>query len=266
MTENAYTRNYVTQEHLRRAYDRLGHTSRAPEWSATLLIEPGLDLWWACPVLEQTTEFDGEPSVRSTWHTIAKAGELDWPPLKPEDEVWPALLAKEPVPTGERAERAARMMGFASVEEWHRDALRNHYFGDAHIGGMKRNPTDVNFDPLVRDWDHTARELAAFIDANRPPKLTSEQRVMVQGVRKAQLEAQLASVKVSLGRLMRNAARDQGERLRHGFKSDMARWGDVTRPTVDAWLSDGDCCEPVVPGVDPYAHTDDMDDLGEPVR
>lgn len=263
MTEIAYTRNYVTQEQLRRAYARLDHTSRAPEWSATLLIDEGLDLWWACPVLEPTIEFDGEPSVRSTWHIIAKAGELDWPPLKPEDEVWPALLAKEPVPTGERAERAAKMMGHSSVEDWHRDVLRQHYFGDAHIGGMKRNPTDVNFDPVARDWDATARELAAFIDTHRPPKLTSEQRVMVKGVEKAELEARLASVKVSLGHLMRNAARDQGPRLRHGFKSDMARWGDVTRPTVDAWLADGGCCEGAVPGENGHTHTDAT---GEQVR
>ncbi|MDI3101992.1 hypothetical protein QJ054_33700 [Streptomyces sp. AN-3] len=248
MTAIAYTANYVTQLQLRRAYERLGHTSTAPEWSATLLIRDTLTMAWACPVLAPPAELEEYPA-RHYWHVIAEAGELDWPPLKPESEIWPALLNKEPVPSGEQAERAAAMWG-KTVEEAHRDALRRHYLSDAHIGGMKRNKTDVNFDPLVRDWDVTARELAAFIDTHRPPKLTTEQRVMVQGVRLAQLEAQVESTKDSLGRLMRNAARDQGEKLRRGFKTDMSAWSGKSRPTVDAWLADGGCCEGAVPEED----------------
>ncbi|MCG8971846.1 hypothetical protein [Streptomyces sp. CL12-4] len=243
-----YTANYVTQAELRRAYERLGHTSTVPAWSATLLIRPSLTMAWACPVLASPEEREESPA-RYDWHVIAEAGELDWPPLKPEDEIWPALLEKEPVPTGDLAERQAAMWG-KTVEEFHRDALRRHYLGDAHIGGMKRNKIDINFDPIVRDWDATARELAAFVDAHRPPKLTAEQRVMVQGVRLAQLEAQVESTKDSLGRLMRNAARDQGEKLRRGFKADMAAWSGKSRPTVDAWLSDGGCCEGSVPDED----------------
>ncbi|MET9776096.1 hypothetical protein ABZ023_17880 [Streptomyces sp. NPDC006367] len=248
MTEIEYTANYVTQVELRRAYDRLGHTSTAPAWSAVLLIRPTLTMAWACPVLASPEEREERPSL-SDWHVIAEAGELDWPPLKPEEEIWPALLAKHPVPTGEEAERSAAMWG-QSVEEMHRDHLRRHYLSDAHIGGMKRNKTDVNFDPVVRDWDVTARELAEFIDTHRPPRLTTEQRVMAQGVRLARLEAQVEIAKVSLARLMRNAARDQGEKLRHGFKADMVAWSGKSRPTVDAWLADSGCCEGAVPDED----------------
>uniref|UniRef100_UPI000519D3B2 hypothetical protein n=1 Tax=Streptomyces capuensis TaxID=1464056 RepID=UPI000519D3B2 len=181
-----------------------------------------------------------------------------------EQEIWPALLAKHPLPTGELADRQAQMFG-QSIEEMHRDNLRRQYLGNAHIGRMKRNPTDVCFDPIVRDWDATARELADFVDAHRPPKLTAEQRVMTQGVRLAELEAQIATTKVSLGRLMRNAARDQGEQPRRGFKSDLAQWAGVSRPTADAWLSDGGCCEQDVPNEDggtypKHNHADDLAD------
>jgi hypothetical protein len=261
MTVVGYTRNYVTQEHLARAYRRLGHTSTAPAWSATLLIDIGLTMHWACRVLHPPEMREEYPSGH-TWHVIAEAGELDWPPLRPEAEIWPALLAKHPVPTGELAERQARFMG-KSIEETHRDHLRTHYLSDAHIGRSKRNASDVNFDPLVRDWDVTARELADFLDTHRPPKLTAEQRVMEQGVHRAQLLAELASTDASLSRLMRNAARDQGDRTRRGFKSDMHRWAGVSRPTVDAWLSDAGCCEGSVPdedgALDPgHTHTADM--------
>ncbi|MFL5997631.1 MAG: hypothetical protein ACJ736_25525 [Streptomyces sp.] len=64
----------------------------------------------------------------------------------------------------------------------------------------------------------------------------------------------MQSTKASLARLMRNAARDQGERARRGFKTDMHRWGGVSRPTVDAWLSDSGCCEGAVPDEDGTLH------------
>jgi hypothetical protein len=248
MTAIAYTANYETQVKLRRAYARLGHTSTTPAWSATLLIRDSLTMAWACPVLA-APELREENPASYDWHVIAEAGELDWPPLRPEEEIWPTLLAKEPVPTGEQAERDAAFLG-KTVEEMHRDALRRHYLSDAHLMGLKCNKADVNFDPIVRDWGATARELAAFIDANRPPKLTDEQRVMVQGVRLAQLEAEVTSTKASLSRLMRNSARAQEGKLRRGFKSDMARWSGASRPTVDAWLADGGCCEGAVPEED----------------
>ncbi|WP_329317288.1 hypothetical protein OG723_44625 (plasmid) [Streptomyces sp. NBC_01278] len=109
-----------------------------------------------------------------------------------------------------------------------------------------------------------ARELVTFIDSHRPPKLTAEQRVMSQGVRLSQLEAELENTKASLARLMRNAARDQGERPRRGFKSDLSRWAGVSRPTVDAWLNDGECCEGAVPDEDDtvhqgHTHTDEQE-------
>ncbi|MBG7704880.1 hypothetical protein HCJ76_44165 [Streptomyces sp. MC1] len=255
MTNVAFTANYVTQAELRRAYDRLGHSSKTPAWSATLLIRDSLTMAWACPVLAPPEDRE-EQHVPHHWHIISEAGELDWPPLKPEADIWPALLEREPVPTGERAERAAAMLG-VSVEQMHRDALRRHYLSDAHLIGLKRNKSDVNFDPIVRDWDATARELAAFIDSHRPPRLTTEQRVMVQGVRLAELEAEMERTKASLGHLMRNAARDQGEKLRRGFKSDLWRWSGVSRPTVDAWLADGGCCEGAVPtedGIPPHSN------------
>jgi hypothetical protein len=251
MTEIEFTANYVTQQHLRRAYERLGHTSNTPAWSATLLIDQSLCLSWACPVLMDLGMDEG-PAYG--WHVIAGAGELDWPPLRPESEIWPALLEEHPVPTGEQAERAARISGHGSVEEWHRERLRMHYLADAHIAGGKRNAADVNFDPLVRDWDACARELAAFVDSHRPPKLTTEQRVMAQGVRRARLMDELANTETSLSRLMRNAARDQGERPRRGFKADLSRWTDLSRPTVDAWLKDGGCCEGAVPDEDCPTH------------
>ncbi|WP_331726368.1 hypothetical protein [Streptomyces sp. NBC_00470] len=254
MTVIEYSANYVTQAELRRAYQRLGHTPRpAPDWSATLLIDDGLWLRWVCPVLDPVAPEDEDPTPHRRWHVIAEAGELDWPPLKPEAEAWEALLREHPVPTGERAERQAHMLG-KSIEEMHHDYLRRHYLSDAHIGRSKRNKSDVNFSPLVRDWAATARELAEFLDTHRPPKLTAEQRVMSQGVRLAELEYQAAMTKASLARLMRNAARAQGERLRHGFKVDLSRWGGVSRPTVDAWLSDGGCCEGAVPDTDGTPH------------
>ncbi|MER7497099.1 hypothetical protein ABT033_31440 [Streptomyces pharetrae] len=248
MTEIAYTANYVTQAELRRAYARLGHQSTTPAWSATLLISDDLSMAWACRVLEPP-ELRQENPAASGWHIIARAGELDWPPLRPEEEIWPALLAKDPVPTGKRAEQDAAFLG-KTVEEMHLDALRRHFLSDAHIGNVKRNKGDVNFDPVVRDWDATARELAVFLDTHRPPKLTATQRVMVQGVHLAELETAVAHAKVSLGRLMRNAAVGHGPKLPHGFKSEMAHYGGVSRPTVDAWLGDRGCCEPPVPDTD----------------
>ncbi|MER5973309.1 hypothetical protein ABT112_26885 [Streptomyces sp. NPDC002055] len=263
MTEIAFTKNFVTQQHLGAAYRRLGHTSTAPAWSATLLISSGLGLSWACPVLaEQETT---ETSALSGWHVIAEAGELDWPPLRPEEEIWPALLELHPVPTGEAAEQQARFLGAGTVEEWHREKLRRHYLSDAHIGSAKRNPSDVNFDPVVRDWETSARELADFIDSHRPPKLTTEQRVMAQGVRLAQLEAEVEATKESLSRLMRNARRDQGERPRRGFKADLARWSGASRPTVDTWLSGGGCCE-AVPDEDGTTHQGHTHDMEEQTR
>ncbi|MFB7896054.1 hypothetical protein ACFC1B_06965 [Streptomyces xiamenensis] len=248
MTRVEYTRNYVTQRELARAYERLGHRPTTEAWTATLLIDDVLTMRWVCPVLHPQ-ELSEEYPAGHTWHLIAEAGELDWPPLRPEEEIWPALLERNPPPTGEQAERNARMLG-RSVEEMHREQLRQHYLGSAHIVGAKRNQTDVNFDPLVRDWDVTARELAAFLDTHRPPKLTAQQRVMVQGVHLAELEAVVASTKASLARLMRNAAREQGHPLPRGFKRDMAEWGGRSRPTVDAWLAEGGGCEGAVPDED----------------
>ncbi|HEY2096298.1 MAG TPA: hypothetical protein VGH72_07540 [Pseudonocardia sp.] len=249
MTRVEYTRSYVTQVELARAYRRLGRPDcPAPAWSAVLLIDVGLTMRWACPVLHPPVVQETYPSGHD-WHVIAEAGELDWPPLRPEAEIWPALLEREPIPTGDYAEKQAQFLG-VSVEQMHRANLRRHYLGDAHIRGMKRNWRDVNFDPLVRDWDATARDLAAFIDEHRPPKLTTEQRVMAQGVRLVQLEAEVSDTKASLGRLMRNAARDQGGRPRRGFKSDLSRWGGVSRPTVDGWLANGGGCEGAVPDED----------------
>lgn len=246
MTDIAYTANYVTQAQLGRAYARLGHQSKTPEWSATLLIRDTLTMAWACRVL-LPPEFREEKPAASEWHVIAEAGELDWPPLRPEEEIWPALLAKDPVPTGERAEREAAMLG-KTVEERHLDDLRRHFLSPAHTGGFKRNQTDVNFNPIVRDWDATARELATFLDTHRPPKLTAEQRVMVTGVHLAELKTAVAHTQISLGHLMRNSAVGQGSKLRRGFKGDMALWGGVSRPTVDAWMDDRRCYE--LPGSD----------------
>lgn len=282
MTSLAYTRNYVTQAHLRAAYESLGHTSHDRTWEATLLITPELYLRWACPVLapapEPYPETESDPDIEPAgwdtfdaplvdWYVIAEAGELDWPPLRPEEEIWPALLAEHPVPTGEHAEKQARMRG-KSIEEMHRDHLRRQYLSDAHIVGGKRHKGDVNFSPLVRDWSVTARELADFIDTHRPPKLSSEQRVMAQGARRAQLIAELDNTTASLGHLMRNAARDQGPKLRRGFKADMVRWTGVTRPTVDAWLNSGGCCEGTVPDENGtphpgHTHTPDEAKAGE---
>lgn len=252
MTEVAYTANYVTQAELRRAYAQLGHHSPTPTWSATLLIRDSLSMAWACRVLDPPELRDENPAA-SDWHIIAEAGELDWPPLRPEEEVWPALLAREPIPTGEDAEQRAAFLG-KSVREMHLDNLRRHYLSDSHFGSLKRNKTDVNFDPIVRDWTATAKELAAFLDTHRPPKLTAEQRVMVTGVRLAELELAVSHTKISLGRLMRNSAVGHGPKLPHGFKSSLAQWGGVSRPTVDAWLADRGCCEPLVPDEDGTAH------------
>lgn len=238
MTRVEYTHQYVTQVELAKAFQRLGPpVAPVPDWSAILLIGISLTMSWACPVLEPPEVREEYPAAHG-WHVIAEAGELDWPPLRPEEEIWPALLAREPIPTGVDAEQQARLLG-VSIEQMHRDNLRRHYLGDAHIGGMKRNPSDINFDALVRDWDATARELAAFLRSHHPPKLTAEQRVMAQGVRLAQLEAEVTNTKNSLAHLMRNAERQQGEHTRRGFRSDLARWGGVSRPTVGSWLSDG---------------------------
>ncbi|CAM5234337.1 Transcriptional regulator OS=Streptomyces griseomycini OX=66895 GN=FHS37_006701 PE=4 SV=1 [Streptomyces griseomycini] len=85
MTEIAYTANYVTQEQLQRAYARLGHTSPTPKWAATLLIRPSHTMAWACPVL--ASDRTEEHPALYDWHVIAEAGELDWPPLRPEEDI-----------------------------------------------------------------------------------------------------------------------------------------------------------------------------------
>ncbi|WP_435137358.1 hypothetical protein [Actinacidiphila sp. bgisy144] len=242
MTVFAFDSRYVTQIELARAYKALGHipaVSTRDSWSAILLVHDSLSMSWACRVLEPP-EFREERPAAYAWHIIAQAGELGWPPLRPEAEIWPALLAKEPVPTGEKAEREARMWG-QSIEELHRTRLRRHYLGDAYIGNMKRNQGDINFDPLVRDWDATAREFADFLDTHRPPNLTPDQRVMEQGVRLVELETEAVNARASLASLMRNAERESRRThgtVRRGFKTDLSRWGGVSRPTVDAWLYD----------------------------
>ncbi|MFF4771099.1 hypothetical protein ACFY1V_31780 [Streptomyces sp. NPDC001255] len=253
MTQIVYTRYHATLTHLGRAYARLGHASPPEDrWSAALLIRPNLTMAWGCKLLALTAEEgeeyeDRDDVVGIEWHVVAEAGELDYPPLRPDEEVWPALLEKHPVPTGERAERDAAWWGKGDIEELHRDRLRRHYLEDAYTAdSIKRSLGDVNFDPLVRDWDVTARELADFLDTHRPPKLTTQQRVMAQGAHLAELEAEARATKQSLGRLMRNAAREQGDKPRRGFKADLSRWGGVSRPTVDAWLADGGDCEPAV--------------------
>ncbi|MDX3025651.1 hypothetical protein [Streptomyces acidiscabies] len=270
MTVIAYTARYITQEQLERAYRRLGHVSSAPAWSTSLLIDENLRMSWACRVLHPRDPVLEEEYGRRgghAWHVIAGAGELDWPPLRPEAEIWPVLLEREPVPSGPLAERRAVMLGKSSVEEMHRDQLRAHYLGNAHTRGGKRNPTDINFDPVVRDWTVTARALAAFVDAHRPPLLTAEQRVMEQGVRVAELEAELASATQGLHRLMRNAAREQDGVLRRGFKQDMSRWGGVSRPTVNSILSAAGGCEGAVPdedgGIHPWPHSHSAADVPE---
>ncbi|MFF0747355.1 hypothetical protein ACFYVL_43950 [Streptomyces sp. NPDC004111] len=259
MTQIAHTRSYITQTQLARAYHQLGHR-HAPEnqWDATLLIDENLVLWWACPALETLLPGEDGPP-RQRWHVIERAGELDWPPLRPEAEIWPALLERDPIPTSDQAERQAAMYG-QSVEERHRESLRRHYLGSAHLGTTKRNPTDVNFDPIVRDWSVTARELADFIDTHRPPKLSTEQRVMAQGARLVELEREIARTKDSLGHLMRNAAREQGDPLPRGYRAQLARWSGVTKPTVTAWLSDTGCCEDAVPDETSTPHTHTPED------
>lgn len=240
MTVVHFTANYVTQQELRAAYTALGHSTAfsAHEYDATLLIDANLTLRWACPKVTGPPLMD-MPDVG--WHVIAEAGALDWPPLRPEDECWRNLLAKYPVPTGERAQEQARMYG-TSVEQLHFDQLRHHYLSPAHRNGMAVNKTDVNFSPLVRDWSVTARALADFLDTHRPPRLTAEQRVIYQGAHLVELENQIERTKERLARLVRNAAHEQrtgNGRLRHGFKSDVAGWTRRSRVTIDNWLSQG---------------------------
>jgi len=67
------------------------------------------------------------------------------------------------------------------------------------------------------------------------------------------------NTKASMGRLMRNAARDPrnqgyGGKLRWRFKSDMVRWSGRARTTVDEWLAAGTCCEGQVPGAGATHH------------
>ncbi|MFJ5099263.1 hypothetical protein [Streptomyces sp. NPDC088557] len=236
MTIVAYSHSHEALVQLGRAYRALDHHTPDSPWDATLLVTPELHLLWACPVLGAPAE-DEQPQAE--WHVIAEAGELDYPPARPEEEAWAALLAEFPVPAGENAERQARLLG-RTPEEAHREDLRRRYLGESHIGGLKRNVGDVQFSPLVRDWAVTARELAVFLDAHRPPRLTAEQRVMAQGVRRARLVAELEAATASLGHLMRNAAQSQNGTLRRGFKADLTRWSAVSRPTVDQWLTDPD--------------------------
>lgn len=253
MTMIAYTARYRSQVELERAYRALGHTSETPAWSATLLIDYGLTMEWAAPMLLEPSPLDhGRRPVG--WHRIAHAGELPYPPLRPEEEMWAGLLEKHPVPEDERS-RVHAAAWEQSVEEWHRDQLRSRYnIGEAHIGGSKRNPTDVGFDPIIRDWAVTARALAGFVDAHKPPKLTAEQRVMAQGVKLMRLEEEAEKTRDSLARLMRNAARDaidpEAGKYPHGFKSRLSRWSGQSRPTVDAWLAAASHCELPVPDND----------------
>lgn len=245
MTVVAYlTPNYITSTELDRAYRLLEHPTTTPTWSATLLITRDLVMHWACPVRidDESPEDDlYSRGASHAWHIIAGAGELDWPPLRDEDDIWPALRQRHPLPTGELAEQQAKTTGHTTEEMW-RNQMRHHYLSASHvvIGGRpcKRNPNDVNFDPIVRDWMVTARELVDFIDSHPAPKLTAEQRVMTQGARLAAQEASASATKTSLAHLMRNAAAEQGPQPRRGFKSDLARWAGVSRPTVDAWLAE----------------------------
>lgn len=71
----------------------------------------------------------------------------------------------------------------------------------------------------------------------------------------------MENTKASMGRLMRNAARDPrnqgyGGKLRWRFKSDMVRWSGRARTTVDEWLAAGTCCEGHVPGAGGATHHD----------
>lgn len=252
MTYIEWKNGYRTIKELKRAYERLHHRVNTNDNSARLLVDQNLNLWWCCRTLSPVT-------AHGDWHIIAKAGELDWPPLRPEEEIWPALLDRHPVPDDEQSQRVARMFG-KTVEQLHREQLRSHYLSPSHIGDMKRNPTDVNFDPIVRDWQLTAREFAEFLDTHRPPKLTAEQRVMEAGYRRSQLMAALASTEQGLARLMRNAAREATDpdtgKLRRGLKSDLARWTNLSRPTIDEWLADTDWGEPTVPDDDRTGETE----------
>ncbi|MFD3908831.1 hypothetical protein ACFXOL_21035 [Streptomyces californicus] len=251
--EIAFTEQYRTQQELDIAYRRLNHQAKpAPTWGATLLIHLDLSLSWGCHLIDPLTPADERPRIG--WHIIAGAGELAYPPLRPEEDIWPALLAQHPVPTTDAAAREAEFRG-CTVEEMHREKLRYLYLGSATIGtgsGLKRNPTDVNFDPIVRDWDVTARELAEFLDTHKPPKLTAEQRVMAQGAELVRLEEAVRDTRTSLAHLMRNARRAQGPKPRHGFKADLARWTARSRPTVDAWLADSDAGDSGTPDEDPH--------------
>ena len=97
MTSVVYTKNYITQEQLRRAYAQLDHTPPPDNrWEATLLITPTLEMDWACRCLIEWGEEDheGRPVADPGWHVISRAGELDWPPLRPHEEMWDAMLRR----------------------------------------------------------------------------------------------------------------------------------------------------------------------------
>lgn len=244
MTRIQYTKNFVTQQELARAYRDLGHSSGAHNpYDAYLLIDTALKMRWACdyavPHDQEKEEEEEElaPPCQAR-HIIAYAGELPWPHLRPDEECWANLLAQHPSPTGQKWEQQAQMWG-GTVEGLHRDHLRRTYLTHPDIGGMKkRNPTDVNFSPLVRDWETVAQALADFLDHHRPPKLTWEQRIMRDG-----LDLQIAKYDVQLlegrvkGRVVREAARQRAEdgKLRRGFKSDVERWTGKSRTTLDTW-------------------------------
>lgn len=238
MTRIAYKSNYRSLVELRRAYERLGLSQTTDAREATLLIDEGLNLRWACRTLDGSYEY-GE------WHIIAHAGELDYPPLRPEEEIWAALLERHPVPDDEHTRHTAQLLG-KTVEELHREELQAHYLSPTHDRGLKTNWRLVCWDPIVRDWDVAAQQLADFVRTHKPPRLTPEQRVMEAGWRRVQLLRQLDAAEESLGRLMRNAARaatDSTGRIRRGLKSDLARWTGLSRPTVDEWLASGGCCD-----------------------
>ena len=237
MTSVVYTKNYITQEQLRRAYAQLDHTPPPDNrWEATLRITPTLEMDWACRCLIEWGEEDheGRPVADPGWHVISRAGELDWPPLRPHEEMWDAMLRRYPIPTGEEAQRHADIMGTSPEEERRRKFLALT-LQDSYARGQ-RNPRLVDFDPVLRDWSVTARQLADFLDTHKPPKLTAEQRVMQQGAVAEELQRQADQAREGLPQLVKNAYDEQGNAPRKFFMADMARWAGTSRPTAYKWI------------------------------
>src|SRR5690606_7430256 len=110
MTRIAYKSSYRSLVELRRAYERLGLSQTTDAREATLLIDEGLSLRWACRTLDSSYEY-GE------WHIIADAGELDYPPLRPEEEIWAALLERHPVPDDEHTRHTAQLLGLSQTTD-----------------------------------------------------------------------------------------------------------------------------------------------------